>query len=92
MRALEWLRGHLAEPVQLDTLAAASGSTTRTLERHFREFLGTTLLGWTRRMRVARARQALLNAGPEDTVTNIALSNGFTQLGRFAAEYWRAFG
>jgi len=92
MRALEWLRGNLAEPVQLDVLAAASGSTQRTLERHFREFLGTTPLGWARRMRLARARQALLNAAPEDTVTNIALSNGFAQLGRFAAEYRRAFG
>ena len=92
IRALEWLRAHLAEPVQLDRLAAASGSPPRTLERHFREFLGTTPLGWTRRMRLARARQELMNAGPEDTVTNIALSNGFTQLGRFAAEYRRAFG
>jgi AraC-like DNA-binding protein len=92
IRALEWLRSHLADPVRLDSLALASGSTPRTLERHFREFLGTTPLGWTRRMRLARARQALLNAGPEDTVTNIALSNGFTQLGRFAADYRRAFG
>jgi AraC-like DNA-binding protein len=92
MRALDWLRGHLSEPVQLDTLAAVSGTRPRTLERHFRMFLGTTPLGWTRRMRLARARRALLHAGPEDSVTDIALSNGFAQLGRFAAEYRRAFG
>jgi AraC-like DNA-binding protein len=92
MRALDWLRGHLSEPVQLDTLAAVSGTRPRTLERHFRMFLGTTPLGWTRRMRLARARRALLHAGPEDSVTDIALSNGFAQLGRFAAEYRRAIG
>ena len=92
IRALDWLRGHLSEPVELDCLAAVSGAPPRTLERHFRMFLGTTPLGWTRRMRLARARQTLLHAGPEDTVTNIALSNGFAQLGRFAAEYRRAFG
>jgi len=92
VRALEWLRAHASEPVQLDTLAAVSGAPPRTLERHFRMFLGTTPLGWTRRMRLARVRQALLHAGPEDSVTNIALSNGFAQLGRFAAEYRRAFG
>jgi AraC-like DNA-binding protein len=92
IRALDWLRGHLSEPVQLDRLAEASGVTPRTLERHFREFLDTTPLGWTRRMRLARARHALLHAGPEDTVTNIALSNGFAQLGRFAADYRRTFG
>ena len=55
-------------------------------------FLGTTPLGWARRVRLARARHALLHPGPEDTVTAVALSNGFAQLGRFAAEYRRAFG
>src|ERR1700760_993787 len=92
IRALEWLRAHLSEPVQLNSLAAISGTPPRTLERHFRMFLGTTPLGWVRRMRLARARQALLHAGAEDTVTDIALSNGFAQLGRFAAEYRHAFG
>jgi AraC-like DNA-binding protein len=92
VRALEWLRAHASEPVQLDTLATVSGAPPRTLERHFRTFLGTTPLGWTRRMRLARVRHALLHAGPEDSVTDIALSSGFAQLGRFAAEYRRAFG
>jgi AraC-like DNA-binding protein len=92
VRALEWLRVHTSEPVQIDFLAEVSGATPRTLERHFRMFLGTTPLGWARRMRLARARHALLHAGPEDTVTDVALSNGFAQLGRFAAEYRRAFG
>ncbi len=92
VRALDWLRGHLSEPVELSSLAAFSGVPPRTLERHFRMFLGTTPLGWTRSMRLARARQALLHAGPEDTVTGIALTNGFGQFGRFAADYRRAFG
>ena len=35
VRALEWLRIHVSEPVQLDTLAAVSGAPPRTLERHF---------------------------------------------------------
>ena len=92
IRALEWLRGHLSGPVQLDILAEVSGAPPRTLERHFRMFLGATPLGWMRRMRLARARQALLHASHEASVTGIALSSGFTQLGRFAAEYRRAFG
>jgi AraC-like DNA-binding protein len=91
-RALDWLRSHLSEPVELSVLAAVSGVPPRTLERHFRMFLGTTPLGWTRSMRLARARQALLHASPEDTVTEVALTNGFGQFGRFAAEYRRAFG
>jgi AraC-like DNA-binding protein len=92
VRALGWLRAHLSEPIQLELLAQISGVRPRTLESQFRLFLGTTPLGWVRRMRLARARQELLRAGRESTITDIALSIGFTQLGRFAAEYRKAFG
>jgi AraC-like DNA-binding protein/Tfp pilus assembly protein PilF len=92
VRALGWLRGHLSEPIQLDLLAQVSGVRPRTLETHFKLFLGTTPLGWVRRMRLAHARQELLRSSSETTVTDIALSTGFSQLGRFAAEYRKAFG
>jgi len=55
-------------------------------------FLGTTPLGWVRRMRLARARQEFIRRGPNTTVTAVALGSGFNQLGRFAAEYRKAFG
>jgi AraC-like DNA-binding protein len=91
-RALDWLRAHLNGPVDLDTLATIAGVRPRTLEAHFKQFLGTTPLGWVRSARLARARQELLNASPQTTVTHAALSSGFSELGRFAAEYRRAFG
>ncbi len=43
-------------------------------------------------MRLARARQEIVRRGTDATVTAVALSVGFTQLGRFAAEYRKAFG
>jgi AraC-like DNA-binding protein len=92
VRALRWLQSHLSEPIQLESLAQVSGVRPRTLEMHFKMFLGATPLGWLRRMRLARARQDLLRSGPEDTVTAIALSSGFNQLGRFAVQYRKAFG
>lgn len=92
VRALEWLRAHLSEPIRLEVLSQVAGTRPRTLETHFKMFLGTTPLGWARRMRLARARQELLNSGPQTTVTEIALSSGFSQLGRFAAQYRGAFG
>lgn len=52
----------------------------------------TTPIGLASRMRLARARQDLLQAGPQSSVINIALATGFSQLGRFAAEYRNAFG
>src|SRR5262245_26516659 len=92
VRALEWLRTHLNEPVQLEALAAAAGVRPRTLERHFRSFLRTTPLGWVRRMRLSLARQRLLHGRDEPTVTGIALASGFNQLGRFAEQYRKRFG
>src|SRR5262245_7986884 len=92
VRALAWLRGHLSEPVDLEGLALVAGVRPRTLESHFRMFLGTTPLGWVRRMRLAHARRELQRARADATVTDIALASGFTQLGRFAANYRAAFG
>ncbi len=92
VRALGWLRSHLSEPIQLEQLAQVSGVRPRTLETHFKMFLGTTPLGWVRRMRLARARQELLRAGPQATVTDIAHCSGFSELGRFAGQYRKAFG
>jgi AraC-like DNA-binding protein len=92
VRALDWLARHLSEPVQLERLADVAGVRPRTLETHFKMFLGTIPLGWARRMRLTRARQQLLHAGAETTVTDVALANGFSQLGRFAGEYRGTFG
>jgi AraC-like DNA-binding protein len=91
-RVLDWLGAHLNDPVHLDTLAAVAGVRPRTLEAHFKKILGTTPLGWVRSARLARARQELLNASPQATVTHAAVANGFDQLGRFAADYRRVFG
>ena len=43
-------------------------------------------------MRLARARRELLHAGPQATITDVALASGFSQLGRFAGQYRKAFG
>jgi AraC-like DNA-binding protein len=90
--ALDWLNNRLDQSIQLETLAAAAGVRPRTLEAHFRVYLGTTPLGWVRQTRLTRARQQLLIASGEASVTSVALTNGFSQLGRFAAEYRRRFG
>ena len=92
VRALKWLRGHLFELDWLGQLARVAGVRPRTLETHFKMFLGTTPLGWARRMRLARARRELLRSRARTTVTDIAFANGFSQLGRFAAQYREVFG
>jgi AraC-like DNA-binding protein len=92
VRALEWLRSHLHEPVRVEALAAVAGVRARTLETHFRKYLRTTPLGWVRAARLANARRQLLARRAGDTVTAVAFANGFNQLGRFAAYYRDRFG
>ena len=92
VRVIDWVRGHLAEPINLERLAAEAGVRPRTLEAHFRSFLGTTPLGWVRRMRLVNARRELDRGRAHVRVTDIALASGFSQLGRFATHYRSAFG
>ena len=92
VRVLDWLRSHLSEPINLERLALVAGVRPRTLETHFRSFLGTTPLGWVRRMRLVSARRDLERGRAHARVTDIALANGFSQLGRFAADYRAVFG
>src|SRR6185312_3643034 len=84
VRALGWLNSHLHEPIRLDDVAAAADMRPRTLETRFRQFLGTTPLGWVRRMRLMRVREQLLDPTSALSVTEAALDGGFGQLGRFA--------
>jgi AraC-like DNA-binding protein len=91
-RVLAWARSRVHEPVALDDLARIAGAPPRTLEAHFRQFLGTTPLAWVREARLTHARRTLLAADGRTSVGRVALDSGFTQLGRFAAQYCRRFG
>jgi AraC-like DNA-binding protein len=91
VKALAWARAHLDGPITLDQLAERAGVAPRTLEVHFRQFLGATPLGWVRAARLDRARSALLAPGARTTVSKVATDCGFSQLGRFAARYSSRF-
>lgn len=92
VRALDWVAAHPDAAPDLGSLAAAAGVRPRTLETQFRRHLGSTPLGFVRRVRLARLRRELLDARPGTTVTRVALANGFRELGRFAGVYRRQFG
>jgi AraC-like DNA-binding protein len=92
VRAIDWLRRNPNGAVGLDKLSHVAGVRPRTLEAHFKQFLGTTPLGWVRNARLSQARKDLLNASNNTTVTGVALSRGFDQLGRFSGAYRQRFG
>lgn len=90
-RAERYLREHCAQAVSLDDAAEQAGISPRTLRDAFRQFRNTTPGAYLLRLRLARARAALLS-GQGGTVTEIALAAGFAHLGRFAQTYARAYG
>ena len=94
MRRLEnFLEANLDRTLHLTDLCAAAAASDRTLRILCQEHLGMspTRYLWLRRMHLAR--RALRMADPTTTtVTEIATSYAFWELGRFAVAYRSLFG
>jgi transcriptional regulator GlxA family with amidase domain len=56
---LAWMQDHLREPLSLDDIARHAAMSIRTLNRRFREHVGTTPLQWLLVLRVERAKELL---------------------------------
>jgi AraC-like DNA-binding protein len=91
-RAIDYMRANLATPIGLSEIVAVSGVPGRTLIQHFRDFEGTSPIRYLRTARFEKTREALRRAEPEENITEIASSWGFTHMGRFSVEYRRRFG
>jgi AraC-like DNA-binding protein len=76
----------------LAELAAAAGIAPRTLQKHFRCFLGRTPQAVQQALRLEHARRELLRGAPDAAVTDIALRCGFRHLGRFSVLYRCRYG
>jgi AraC-like DNA-binding protein/tetratricopeptide (TPR) repeat protein len=90
-KAIDLLR-HPARERSIDEIAAACGVARRTLEKHFRRFIGRTPRQMRRELRLDRVRRELLRAQPGARVADIAARCGFNHLGRFAADYKERYG
>ena len=91
-RAIDYIEAHLDQAVTIADLVEATGVAGRTLFLHFKEFKGVSPMRYLRGARLRHVRQALLRADREVGVTKIAMSMGFTHMGRFSLEYRRRFG
>ena len=84
------------DPMQLRTATDAARIahlSLRALESGFERHVGISPTAYARQVRMARARQDLLDADPEaDTVSAIALRWGFGHAGRFATTYRERYG
>jgi AraC-like DNA-binding protein len=91
-RAIDYMEANLTSPIGLPDITAAAGVPGRTLLDHFKRYKGVSPVGYLRRARFVKVREALRSAEPEDNVTSIAMSLGFGHMGRFSVEYRKRFG
>ncbi|WP_341991788.1 AraC family transcriptional regulator [Azorhizobium sp. AG788] len=92
-RAERFMADNLDQPITLDDIAAAAGTSARTLHRVFRSARGETPLGVLKALRLERVHGELAagRAGQGD-IARLALAFGFNHLGLFAAAYRARFG
>lgn len=83
----------LDEPLHISALCRVLAVSERTLRKAFRKTYGLPPCRHLRMLRLSQARRALLAADcTRVTVTEIATSFGFVELGRFSVEYRKVFG
>lgn len=91
-RAVAYIDEHLAEPITVGDIAAATGLSTRGLHSAFVRVLSIPPNAYLRRARLDAARRDLLNPNERSSVSGIARRWGFAHLGRFSGSYRNAFG
>jgi AraC-like DNA-binding protein len=91
-RVEEWLDAHFREPIGVEEMALVAGVSVRSVQGLFRRYRGCTPRDAIAQRRLAYARQRLIEADPQTTVTEVAFDAGFFHLSRFAAQYARRFG
>jgi AraC-like DNA-binding protein len=89
--AEEYIAANWNRPVSIEELSAAVRVSARSLFRTFRQSRGYSPMGFVKQVRLKHARDMLSSGDPGITVTSVALTCGFHNLGHFANDYRRAF-
>jgi LacI family transcriptional regulator len=89
--AVEFIRAHIAEPINIKDVAQHFSIARRTLERRFRAAMGISLHDFQTRERIERA-QDLLRATPPLTLSEVARRCGFTSAARLNLVFHRVTG
>lgn len=91
-RAIQFMAQHLAENLSNQKVAAAVGSTERSLLNHFRKHTGSTPKQYLLELRLRTTRTRLLAAGSDTSITQVFSDAGIRHHGRFSGLYKARFG
>lgn len=89
--AMQYLNDYPQAMVSGTELAALANVSVRALQEGFRRFVGASIVGYQRQVRLARARE-LLQQEPSRSVAEVALGLGFSNPGRFSQYFQSAYG
>ena len=89
-QAVEWIRGHLREPLRVPSLARQVGMSASSLHHYFRAVTGRSPLQYQKQMRLDEARR-LLHEEKLDAAS-AGFRVGYNDVSQFTREYRRAFG
>jgi AraC-like DNA-binding protein len=92
-RAQDFIEVNFQHAVYLESLCRHTGVGIRTVQRCFREYFDLSITDYLKTVRLDKAyRELATGDSKEESVTAIALRNGFTHLGRFSVAYRLRFG
>lgn len=91
-RAIDYVHANVERAINIQDLVTVSGVPGRTLQQHFQDFVGTSPMGYIKRIRYRGAHDDLRRSDGEHSVSEIAARWGFSHMSRFAAEYQDRFG
>ena len=91
-RVVDYIEANAGQALTADDLVRVSGVGASALYEAFRRTHGCSPFVYLRRTRLRRARHDLLRPDEATTVTEVALTWGFSHFGRFSAYYRGAFG
>ena len=91
--ARDYIEMNFQMPIHTEELCKHTGVGVRTVQRCFREYFDHTITEYIKTIRLdATYRELTAGDSRETNVTQVALGNGFTHLGRFSVAYRTRFG
>ncbi|UCV30453.1 AraC family transcriptional regulator [Ferribacterium limneticum] len=90
VRAIDWLKTNLDQPISIDRLASLSNMSKSSLHHHFKALTAMTPLQYQKQMRLHEARRLMLVSDAD--AASAAHHVGYESPSQFNREYRRMFG
>jgi AraC-like DNA-binding protein len=91
-RVEEYIEANWEQPITVEALTIAVGTTARTIFHSFKQYRGHSPMAFLRQKRLAHAKDMLNCPNANTSVADVAFACGFSNLGHFAKTYCERFG